>query len=207
MSGRGGNVAGASTCVDGLVSVDSGATDGELARAACGGARAAFTALVSRHQRRLYRFLRMRTDNADDAEELLQDVLLRSWTKLHQFDVNRPFSSWLYTVAARMAVSRARAPRLPAATEGEVAGLCGGGDPAASAERSEERHNLWDVAGRVLVPEARAALWLFYAEGMSAGEIGAVLDKRADAIRAMLRRARERMAAHLSRPVPCGEEG
>ncbi len=181
-------------------------TDAELAVAARRGSRAAFAVLVDRHRRRLFRFLRMRTASVDDAEELMQEVFLRSWTRLHQFDPARAFSTWLYTVASRLAVSRDRRPRLPTATERELDDVAGADNPSADVEREEERRNLWDLARRVLGAEPRTALWLFYGDGMSAQEIGAILGKREDAVRAMLYRARERLACHLPKPATCSRD-
>jgi RNA polymerase sigma-70 factor (ECF subfamily) len=148
----------------------------------------------------------MRSDNIDDAEELLQDVFLRSWTQLHQFDPGRAFSTWLYTLAARLAASRWRRRRLPAATDRELAEVESDVDPAAVVEQLEQRRNLWDLALRVLGAEPRTALWLFYGEGRSACEIGVILNKREDAVRAMLFRARGRLASHLRKPATCSRD-
>ena len=155
--------------------------------------------LVERYQRRVFRLLRMRTRSVEDAEDLLQEVFLRSWTRLHQFDPKRPFSPWLYALAVRLAVSRGRKPRLPAATGRELDELTCADDPADIADQQEQNRNLWDLALTVLGADPRTALWLFYAEGLSTVEIGEILGKREEAIRSMLFRARNRLASHLQR--------
>ncbi|MEM7204788.1 MAG: sigma-70 family RNA polymerase sigma factor [Planctomycetota bacterium] len=180
-------------------------TDEQLARAARAGSKHAFAALVRRYGRQLFRFLRLRAGSADDAEELLQDVLLRCWSRLDLYDPSRPFSTWLYTVAARQAVSRARRPQLPNAPVERLGELSSGPDPADALMACEARQNLWDTVARLLAPQARSALWLFYAEGRSAREVAEILGKREAAVRVMLHRAREKLAADL--PLPAGAAG
>ena len=177
-------------------------TDAGLVSSARGGSREAFATLIERHEKRVFRLLRMRTNSVEDAEDLLQEVFLRSWTRLHQFDIRRPFSPWLYTLAARLAVSRGRERRLAAATGRELDELTCESNPAEIADRQEQSRNLWDLALAVLGPDPRTVLWLFYAEGLSSLQIGEILGKSEDAVRAMLFRARNRLASHLQSASP-----
>lgn len=179
------------------------ASEVALIRAAQRGSHLAFGRLVEGYQARLFRFLRLRSATAEDAEELLQECLLRVWNKLEAFDAERPFAAWLFTVAARLAVSASRRPTLPVGSADDLSEVVDSAVPVGCPEAREERGNLWDLAHRVLSPEARSALWLFYAEGMSAREVGDVLDKREDAVRAMLYRARSRLSAHLTPAAAC----
>ena len=64
-------------------------------------------------------------------------------------------------------------------------------------EASEQRSRMWRLAEALLSDEQRTALFLKYAEEMSASEIGQVLGKRPGAVRVILFRARERLAAEL----------
>ncbi len=178
---------------------DSESTDTMLAKSARAGSRADFALLVERYQKRLFRLMRMRAETLEDAEDLLQEVFLRSWTRLQQFDPTRPFAPWLYALAVRLAVSRGRKPRLPAATDRELHELTSPDNPADIVDQQEQRRNLWDLALTVLGPDPRTVLWLFYSEGLSTLEIGEILGKREDAVRAMLFRARNRLASHLER--------
>ena len=57
---------------------DLGMTDARLVSSARGGSREAFETLVERYEKRVFRLLRMRTNSVEDAEDLLQDVFLRS---------------------------------------------------------------------------------------------------------------------------------
>ena len=168
-----------------------------LVSAAQAGDHAAFTQLAERYQAPLFRFLRLRTGNSEDAEELLQDSLLRAWSKLDLYDERWRFSTWLYTLASRLAVSRKRKAVLPSAGSEALAGCTEEADPGAAAAAAEERDNLWSLAAQVLTPDQRSALWLRYAEDLGYAEIGEILGRPAVTVRVLLFRARERLAGHL----------
>jgi DNA-directed RNA polymerase specialized sigma24 family protein len=63
-------------------------------------------------------------------------------------------------------------------------------DPSHLATQAELRANIWDTARKLLAPEAFTALWLRYAESMSAEDIGQVLGRSTNAVRILLHRAR-----------------
>lgn len=63
-----------------------------------------------RHYDRVYRYLRRRTRSADEAEELAQMVFVEAAARLEHFKPGTtPVLAWLYTVAQRRLVDRARA--------------------------------------------------------------------------------------------------
>jgi RNA polymerase sigma-70 factor (ECF subfamily) len=182
-------------------------TDEELVRAAReeagsggaggAGATAAFEELVARYERPLYGFLVVRVGNAADTEELVQEAFLRAWQKLDLYDSRWRFSTWLFTLAKRLGVSRARVLRPVALPEETLGRLADDTDPAVLAADREESSNVWKLAGRILSVEQRSALWLRYAEGLSNGEIGTILGKRTVSVRVLLFRAREALARAL----------
>ncbi|MFT7678144.1 MAG: RNA polymerase sigma-70 factor (ECF subfamily) [Planctomycetota bacterium] len=168
-----------------------------LVCAAQGGDHKAFAALAERYQAPLYRFLRLRTGNVEDAEELLQDSLLRAWTKLDLYDERWRFSTWLYTLASRLAVSKKRRAVLPSVGQEALEHCAEVLDPGAAVAAAEERDNLWALAAEVLTPDQRSAMWLRYGEGREPIEIARILSKRASSVRVLLFRARERLMSHM----------
>jgi RNA polymerase sigma-70 factor (ECF subfamily) len=160
-----------------------------------------FGELVERFEGPLYAFLRLRTAAPEDAEELAQDTFLRAWEKLDRFDPRYRFSTWLFTLAKRLAATRYRRRRPGLASEETLAGLGHERDPATVLAESDERENLWRVAERALPPEQVDALWMRYAEDFSAAEIGAVLGRPEATVRVHLFRARQALARHLEDPA------
>lgn len=167
-----------------------------LALSAASGEREAFGELVRRFEAPLLRFLLVRCGSHEDAEELCQESFLRAWQRIDRYDPRWRFSTWLFTVARRLAISRRRAAD-PTAVATSVEQLGVEREPGEEVARRERRDNLWSMAERLLGEDQRTALWLRYAEGFSADEIGRVVGRRAPAVRVMLHRARAVLAEHL----------
>jgi len=81
------------------------------------GDRAAFALLVGRYQRELYHFLVRFLGNRAAAEDVFQETFLQVHQSAEQFDPQRRFRPWLFTIAANKARdlirSQARRPANP----------------------------------------------------------------------------------------------
>jgi RNA polymerase sigma-70 factor (ECF subfamily) len=81
------------------------------------GDKAAFASLVSRYQRELYHFLVRFLGNRASAEDIFQETFLQVHQSAEQFDLQRRFRPWLFTIAANKARdlirSQARRPANP----------------------------------------------------------------------------------------------
>lgn len=173
----------------------------DLACRARSGDEACYAELVRRYEQRLFNFLLRRTRHRVDAEDLTQETFLRAWQRLDRYDEQWRFSTWLFTIGARLAVNHHRAQR-PVVTSDALAFRPGEYlDPAASASFRELTGTLWELATRILSQDQQTALWLRYAESLSIREIAQVLGKSEVATRVMLFRARDAMAEQLE-PTP-----
>ena len=172
-------------------------TPEELACRAQSGSSESFAELVERFTEPLYNFLALRTPTTADAEELVQETFLRAWHKLDRYDSEWRFSTWLFTIAKRLAASGwRRAPARSLETPG-FEEPCSTEDPERAVSAREEDSNLWSVAERVLTADQRSALWLRFAEDLPTDEVARILKKRPATIRVLIFRAREALAAHL----------
>ena len=79
-----------------------------LAIAAQSGCIESFESLVGQFEKPLYHFLLTKTRNHHQAQDLLQDTFLITYRKLDRFNPSYPFSSWIYTIANRLAISHYR---------------------------------------------------------------------------------------------------
>jgi RNA polymerase sigma-70 factor, ECF subfamily len=77
-----------------------GATDADLGLAR-GGDDAAFTRLVEPLRRELHAHCYRMLGSAHDADDALQEALLRAWRGLARFEGRSSLRSWLYTLATR----------------------------------------------------------------------------------------------------------
>jgi len=168
----------------------------ELAWRAGQGCRASFTELVRRYAPRLSAFLCRRTRDRHEVEDLVQDTFLRVYENIERYDRSWRFSTWLFTIAARTAISHHRRRRPTCAALDVPVGACD-----AAAERREERENLWSLAAEL--PERQyQALRLKYNEDMSIEEIARVMGKSQVCIKVLLYRARTALARRLTETHP-----
>jgi RNA polymerase sigma-70 factor, ECF subfamily len=70
----------------------------ELIKRAQAGDFTAFQALVEPHQKRLYALAKKMTGNQQDAEDIVQETLLKAIDKIDQFRAESSFGTWLYSI-------------------------------------------------------------------------------------------------------------
>src|SRR5205807_3489057 len=78
-----------------------------LARARQGDSEA-FRALVERHSRSVFRLAFRMTGNEQDAEDVVQESLLRAYRQLGRFESRANFGTWLYRIVANCSVDLMR---------------------------------------------------------------------------------------------------
>ncbi|GAA4567636.1 sigma-70 family RNA polymerase sigma factor [Planotetraspora kaengkrachanensis] len=199
-------------------SVVSAAEHADLARARAGD-DAAFTRLIQPLRRELHAHCYRMLGSTHDADDALQDALLRAWRGLARFEGRSSLRSWLYVVATRICLDivDTRAKRampvdlgpsseravLDSAPLTDVAWLgpypdAGLGDgPATPAARYEQREAVelaFVAALQHLRGNQRAALLLFDVLGFSASEIASMMDTSATSVNSALARARKIVA-------------
>src|SRR5579863_2696925 len=94
---------------------DTGITQSDyeaLLGAAKSGEPQAFEQLTERSIARVFNMLCRITKNREDAEDALQDALLRAFVNLHTFDERSSFSTWLTRIAINAALMILRKRRL-----------------------------------------------------------------------------------------------
>lgn len=86
----------------------------EVARTAQRGDRAAFEALVRQYQRRVFGLAYQYLQDPDEAQDLAQEVFVRLYRNLRQYDAGRPFEPWFWRLAANVAANYRRRRLIPA---------------------------------------------------------------------------------------------
>jgi RNA polymerase sigma-70 factor (ECF subfamily) len=170
-------------------------SDEELASKISEGSRSLFEELVSRYSRRLFYFLRHRTESDQDIEDLVQETFLKAFKSIDRFNPERKFSTWLYTIANREAISHHRANKKMKHSPTGISSLP---DPEEAVIRKEESQNIWELAS-ALPKKEYEALWLFYAEEMPIKDIARVTKKSPITVRVLLYRARMKLAERIDK--------
>lgn len=173
----------------------------ELARRAHSGCAVAFEELARRYRPRLLTVLERRlSGNLSDAEDVAQEALSRAWQKIAMYDDKYQFSTWLYTIAFRLATDHHRRER----RRSNDVSLAHGSDPTEPAEfeknvqRTEEANNLWAIAHTVLNEAQYTVMWLRYGEDLNVKDVAKATGRTTVGTRVLLHRARKVLQQHAT---------
>jgi len=158
----------------------------------------AFRTLVERHIDRAYAIALRIVGNAADAEDVVQDTMLKVWTHRGRWQQGRAkFSTWLYRVVSNRCIDLRRKPR----TENvdAVPEVADTQPDASSVIERNEVGNLLELAMQRLPEQQRVAVILSYHEDMSNGEIAEVMDTTVAAVESLLKRGRQQLREMLRR--------
>ncbi len=169
--------------------------DAQLARLAQGGDLDAFEKLVSKYESRLHCFLCAHGANGWDVEDAVQETFLRLYVHIGQFDLNRRFSTWLFTISRRM-LPRVQATLPMEAIDDLTARNC---DPGTQMEAGESRQEFWSTIRHHTNDDEFQTLWFYYAEQLSLVEIASVMGESHSACKARISRVRRRLKENLVR--------
>jgi RNA polymerase sigma-70 factor, ECF subfamily len=161
------------------------------------GRPAAFGELVSRYQDRLFNTVYRLLDNAEDAQDVVQEAFLNAYQSLDSFKGDSQFYTWLYRIAFNTAVSLKRKQRVVLSLHGTREGR-GDVEPPDPSEYSQPEHALQQAeeerriqrALNRLSPEHRTVLILKDMEGEKYEAMAEVLEVPIGTIRSRLHRAR-----------------
>jgi len=172
-------------------------SDETLARQTQGGDTDAFVTLVARYQRTVFNVAYRMLGNAQDAEDIAQEVFLRAYQSIWRFDPSRPFFSWLYRIAVNSCLTARTRPRAVALTDEVAASLPA---PTPSPEQQvlrDERQAAVQAAVARLAEHERALVALRYDADLSYDAIATTLGLPLGTVKTRLFRVRQRLAQLL----------
>lgn len=162
---------------------------------------AAFRLLVERHIDRAFGIALRIVGSRADAEDVVQDTMLKVWTHRGKWQHGRAkFSTWLYRVVTNRCIDLHRRPRtdnvdaVPEQADAQP-------DVVSTMQRNEVTHMLEDAMQR-LPEQQRIAVILSYHENMSNGEIAEVMTTTVSAVESLLKRGRQQLRDLLRRHEP-----
>ncbi|RVX39261.1 RNA polymerase ECF family sigma subunit [Nonomuraea polychroma] len=196
---------------------DPTAEDRDLGRAREGD-DAAFARLIAPLRGELHAHCYRMLGSAHDADDALQDALVRAWRGLARFEGRSSLRSWLYTVATRTCLDlvetrgrralpvdlgpaddRAVVDNVPR-TDVDWLGPYPDTGPAARYEQREAVELAFVAALQHLPGNQRAALLLFEVLGFSVAEIAAMMTTTTTSVNSALARARRIVAERVPSP-------
>jgi RNA polymerase sigma-70 factor, ECF subfamily len=182
-----------------------------LVSAAATGDQAAMERLLMKAQEAAWRFSLSVCGHADDAEDAMQEALIKTYRHAGQIRDGAAFRPWLYRTVRNACLigrrKRVHEPRhiesldAPSGSENGKA-LRDPADPGRDPEQQAvgtERRRALQNALRALPGPYRAVLFLREMEGLSTREVATVLDISEDNVKARLHRARVALQKRLAR--------
>lgn len=170
-----------------------------IARAQAG-SRAAFEQIYRRFERPIYTVaLRLLADR-EEAQDALQDTMLRAFDRIASFRGESPFWAWLRQIAVNEALMRLRRRGTVEFSDEPPEPELDDGDqllPPAAADHAI----LWRALG-LLPAVTRSVLWLYHGEGYTHEEIATAMGRTPSFSKSQLARGTRRLRTLLEEGAP-----
>jgi len=170
----------------------------------------AYRILVERHSRSLFRLAYRMTGNEQDAEEVVQEALLRAYRRLDKFEARSNFGTWVYRIAVNCSLDLMRKRKTEMEQRAVPSKHEQDGDRPTAMDLAESHAPAPDrlalsvelreqvrKAMLELSPVERTAFVLRHYEGRSIEEIGAVLGLNAGSTKNSVFRAVQKLRRYL----------
>ncbi|MGH9632956.1 MAG: RNA polymerase sigma factor [Bryobacteraceae bacterium] len=180
-----------------------------LVERARNGEAAAFTELVNRYERKIYRIARQITQNDEDAEDVLQETFLKGYSHLDSFQGQSKFYTWIVRIAVNEALMKLRKRKtdrtvsldepVDTGEETVVREVAVWEDDPEQRYSREELRDILDKAVESLKPAFRTVFILRDIEQLSTEETAEALDISVPAVKSRLLRARLQLREKLTK--------
>ncbi len=138
---------------------------------------------LNRYSNQILRLAAGYLHNPDDAEEILQETLIRRMTNAPVFTESEHEKAWLLKVAANLCKNKLDYEKRRITEDVDAF------SETLSDEGRDDLSFVWEAVGK-LPPGMRAVVHLYYHEGMPTGEIARILGKNESSVRSALRKGR-----------------
>ena len=169
----------------------------------------AFTELVNRYERNIYRLALNLTGNRADAEDVLQEAFLKAYSHLDQFQGNSRFYTWLVRIAVNEGLMKLRKRRSDKSTSLDEMGeteddavprqLVAWEDTPEQRYAKTELQSILSEAVESLEPTFRTVFVLRDIEDLSTQETAELLNLSIPAVKSRLLRARLKLRQRLNK--------
>lgn len=168
----------------------------------------AFEALVEKYRQPVFNFIQRTLHDADETEDLSQQVFVQAWKAAGRYRVASRFSTWLFTIARNLCLNELRrrgrhptesldAPRGPndVLPERELEDVRGPG--VVGEVLLDELEQKIEEALAALPEMQRSAILLFREKDLAYEDIAAILEVSVSATKSLIHRGRETLKRRL----------
>lgn len=169
---------------------------------ACAGDQAAFASLVESYQKPVYNLAYRMLGNSVEADDAAQETFIRMYTRLHTYDSQRKFSSWLLAIASHYCIDVLRRRRINWASIEDLPPMIELSMPETrqpeqallNSQSADTVQQLLDT----LAPAYRVPIILRYWYDMSYQEIADTMGVTESTVKTRLHRARSKLVGEVT---------
>ena len=189
--------------------MSTGLGDNEIISRVLAGEQNAYADLVSRYQNYVFTLVLRMIKSREDAEEVAQDVFVKTYRSLADFRGESKFSTWLYTITNTTCITFLRKKKLEVHSldNEKVFEMADSKDSGLRANMIEQksRVSMVNKAIAMLSPDDAEVITLFYKAEQNLEEIARILGLETNTAKVRLHRARgrlkEKMEKHFAEEV------
>ncbi|USG64778.1 sigma-70 family RNA polymerase sigma factor [Brevibacillus ruminantium] len=172
--------------------------DTELVRLVLAGNQQAYARLVDKYKGKIFALLYRMTGQAQDAQDLAQEVFTKAYFQLEKFQPDGNFSAWLYRIAANHCLDELRRRKRTVKTTDEEVELIDTETPEEAFLQKETQQVILRQI-RELDEEYRSVFILRYIDQLSYREISETMAIPLTTVQMRLHRARKKLREGLEK--------
>lgn len=165
------------------------------------GDKTAFRWVVQTYQRMVFSLALKMLANEEDAKDIVQETFIHVWQGIRGYDTQKPFSTWLYTIASRLCLDTLKSGwRIHATPKDEQAlsQFASDTDNQLVLE-NEEWISIIRLLAEGLSPKQRLVFTLSQLEGLTSAEIEQITGMNALQVKGNLYVARQKIGKRLKK--------
>jgi RNA polymerase sigma-70 factor (ECF subfamily) len=181
-----------------------------LVRRCLKGEEKAHRQLLSKYRRPVYNLAWRMVGDEEDAKDVTQETFIRAFRALSTYDVNRPFTSWLFRIATNLCIDylRRRRPNVHS-----LDGMRGADNEYRTADiedptpRPDVRHEMAEQRRMLermvqgLPPRYKVVILLRHGRELSYNEIAEILNVPVGTVKARIHRAHSLLRSNLEAEI------
>ncbi|NQT76198.1 MAG: sigma-70 family RNA polymerase sigma factor [Bacteroidetes bacterium] len=169
-----------------------------------GGDTTSYRPLVEKHQDLVFTIVHRIVASTVEAEEVAQDVFIKAYKKLHDFQGKAKFSTWLYRIAYNTAISHSRKKKVVVLTMEEntienysVDEMCDDIMGLSALKQKKLIHHALSVLPRT----DNLIISLFYFHEKDIEEIGDIIGMTSNNVKVKLFRIRKKLLREMNKMI------
>lgn len=160
----------------------------ELIERAKHGDKEAFTELIANNQMKLYKIAKVKLRNETDIEDVMQETMLKLYTKLSKLKDNTKFDIWLYKILINQCNEKYRKNKISIVSLETIENQKTYSDDVKLEDKLDYEKIL-----EIFPRKDQMILLLYYSNGYTTKQIAEILGKNENTIKTKLRRMRQKI--------------